>query len=92
MPASFTSMDSESEITSKGNPLSIHIGRKPLYHQLDLAASYEANFGDHSALFRVGVENVFDRAPSSARLEIGYDPYVGNPYGRLYTFGITVNY
>ena len=62
------------------------------YHQLDLAASYEINVGDHSALLRAGVENVFDRAPSAARLEIGYDPYTGNPYGRLYTFGITVNY
>ena len=79
--------------TTTADGFSTDFGRKVSdYHQLDLAVSYEANFGDHSALFRIGVENVFDRAPSSARLEIGYDPYVGNPYGRLYTFGITVNY
>jgi hypothetical protein len=30
MPASFTSTDSESEITAAGNPLSIQTGRKTL--------------------------------------------------------------
>ena len=26
------------------------------------------------------------------RLEAGYDPFIGNPYGRLYSLGITINY
>jgi len=30
MPASFTSMDSESEIAPEGNPMPIQNGRKPL--------------------------------------------------------------
>jgi hypothetical protein len=36
MPASFTSMDSESEISADGNPMSTQSGRKPLkprHHQ-----------------------------------------------------------
>jgi iron complex outermembrane receptor protein len=34
------------------------------------------------------VFNVLDRAPSAARLEIGYDPFIGNPYGRTYKIGV----
>ncbi|WP_309603992.1 TonB-dependent receptor domain-containing protein [Phenylobacterium sp.] len=26
--------------------------------------------------------NIFDKAPSAARIEYSYDPYIGNPYGR----------
>lgn len=33
------------------------------------------------------VLNIFDRDPSAARLEAGYDPFIGNPYGR--TFKVT---
>ena len=28
--------------------------------------------------------NIFDRDPSAARLEYGYDPFIGNPYGRSF--------
>lgn len=34
------------------------------------------------------VFNVFDRDPSAARLELSYDPFVGNPYGRTYKIGV----
>ncbi|MBC7168943.1 MAG: TonB-dependent receptor, partial [Phenylobacterium sp.] len=33
------------------------------------------------------VFNVFDRDPSAARLELSYDPFIGNPYGRTYKVG-----
>ena len=33
------------------------------------------------------VFNIFDRDPSAARLEAGYDPFVGNPYGRTFKIG-----
>jgi len=34
------------------------------------------------------VFNVFDRDPSAARLELSYDPFIGNPYGRTYKVGV----
>ncbi|MDZ4374760.1 MAG: TonB-dependent receptor [Phenylobacterium sp.] len=33
------------------------------------------------------VFNIFDRDPSGARLEAGYDPFIGNPYGRTFKLG-----
>lgn len=33
------------------------------------------------------VFNIFDRDPSAARLEAGYDPFIGNPYGRTFKIG-----
>ena len=79
--------------TTTADGFSTNFGREVRdYKQLDLFASYEIEVGDHSALLRAGVENVFDRDPSAARLEAGYDPFIGNPYERLYSLGITVNY
>jgi len=34
------------------------------------------------------VFNLFDRDPSAARLELSYDPFIGNVYGRSYKIGI----
>jgi iron complex outermembrane recepter protein len=34
------------------------------------------------------VFNLFDRDPSAARLELSYDPFVGNVYGRSYKIGV----
>ena len=34
------------------------------------------------------VFNLFDRDPSAARLEISYDPFLGNPYGRSFKVGL----
>ncbi|WP_293457189.1 TonB-dependent receptor [Phenylobacterium sp.] len=34
------------------------------------------------------VFNIFDRDPSAARLEAGYDPFIGNPYGRTFKVGV----
>lgn len=62
------------------------------YHQVDLFANYKLELGGSAAMLRAGIENVFDRDPSAARLEAGYDPFTGNPYGRMYTLGITFDY
>lgn len=35
------------------------------------------------------VTNIFDKDPSFARLELGYDPFTGNPLGRVYKVGIS---
>jgi iron complex outermembrane recepter protein len=34
------------------------------------------------------VFNIFDRDPSKARLELNYDPFIGNPLGRTYKIGV----
>jgi len=34
------------------------------------------------------VFNIFDRDPSAARLEAGYDPFIGSPYGRSFKLGV----
>lgn len=33
------------------------------------------------------VFNILDRDPSAARLEAGYDPFIGSPYGRTFKLG-----
>ena len=34
------------------------------------------------------VFNIFDRDPSAARLEAGYDPFIGSPYGRSFKMSV----
>ncbi|MDP3855687.1 TonB-dependent siderophore receptor [Phenylobacterium sp.] len=34
------------------------------------------------------VFNLLDRDPSAARLEVTYDPFIGNPYGRTFKVGV----
>jgi iron complex outermembrane receptor protein len=34
------------------------------------------------------VFNILDEDPSEARLELSYDPFIGNPLGRTYKIGI----
>jgi iron complex outermembrane recepter protein len=34
------------------------------------------------------VFNILDEDPSEARLEISYDPFIGNPLGRTFKIGI----
>jgi iron complex outermembrane receptor protein len=35
------------------------------------------------------VDNLFDNDPSFARLDLGYDPFTGNPIGRTYKISVT---
>ena len=35
------------------------------------------------------VNNLFDKDPSFARLDLGYDPFTGNPIGRTYKVSAT---
>jgi iron complex outermembrane receptor protein len=34
------------------------------------------------------VQNLFDQEPGGARLELSYDPFIGNPLGRTFKIGI----
>lgn len=36
----------------------------------------------------VAITNVFDQDPSYARLDLGYDPFTGDPLGRTYKLGL----
>ena len=36
----------------------------------------------------LAITNLFDKDPSYARLDLGYDPFTGDPLGRTYKFGL----
>ena len=55
------------------------------FTQLD--ATYRLNLPWDTTL-TVTAQNIFDQAPASARLELSYDPYIGNALGRTLKIGI----
>ncbi|WP_051595811.1 TonB-dependent receptor domain-containing protein [Hyphomonas adhaerens] len=70
-----------------------NFGRKvDPYLQHDLAFSYAMDLEDKKVVMRLGIENVLDQEPSSARLPLSYDPYIGNPLGRVYRVSAKVNF
>jgi iron complex outermembrane receptor protein len=36
----------------------------------------------------LAITNIFDKDPSYARLDLGYDPFTGDPLGRTYKVGL----
>lgn len=44
--------------------------------------------GPWETMVSLAVVNVFDEDPSKARLQLGYDPYIGDPLGRTIQFGL----
>ena len=46
----------------------------------------------HEFVLTATVFNVFDENPSHARLELSYDPFIGNPLGRTYKIGVKKNF
>ncbi|MDP1617061.1 TonB-dependent receptor domain-containing protein [Phenylobacterium sp.] len=54
------------------------------FYTLDLTYQTELPWG---VVMTASAFNVFDRDPSAARLELSYDPFIGNPYGRTYKLG-----
>lgn len=51
----------------------------------DFHASYETPW---DMTLQFSVTNILDRDPPSARLEISYDPFIGNALGRVFNFGV----
>lgn len=51
-------------------------------------ATYRLKLPDDLTLTAT-VFNLFDQDPSGARLELSYDPFIGNPLGRTYKIGLT---
>lgn len=59
--------------------------------QIDAFASVDLNYTfrlREDFTLSLGVQNLFDADPSPARLELSYDPFIGNPYGRTLEIGI----
>ena len=58
----------------------------------DFLASYDIDLGAVTMTLQGGVENIFDEDPPAARLEYGYDPFIGSALGRTYKIGTKIKY
>lgn len=64
----------------------------PSYTQHDIHAAYELPFGWTDTTLQFSVENFTNEDPSAARLELGYNPFIGNARGRIYRLGARVGF
>jgi outer membrane receptor protein involved in Fe transport len=60
----------------------------PAFTQHDLTVVYDLPFEFAEIQLQGSVENIFDEDPPAARLVLGYDPFVGNPLGRVFRVGL----
>ncbi|MFZ5720578.1 MAG: TonB-dependent receptor domain-containing protein [Pseudomonadota bacterium] len=73
-------------LDSNRNVVPITFGeRVKAFYQFDLTYRVELPW---DTTLSASVFNIFDRDPSDARLEAGYDPFIGNPYGRTFKLGV----
>jgi iron complex outermembrane recepter protein len=66
--------------------------RVPQSVQSDLNFLYDLPFEFADIQLQASVDNLFDQAPPVARLELGYDPFFGNPIGRAIRLGARVRF
>ncbi len=50
--------------------------------------NYNYNFSRYDLRLFASVYNVTDEEPPFARLDLSYDPYTHNPYGRIFKVGV----
>lgn len=62
------------------------------YTQHDFHVTYDLPISSFDAQLQFSVENFTDEDPSAARLEVSYDPFIGNPFGRIFRFGAKVGF
>jgi iron complex outermembrane recepter protein len=62
------------------------------YIQHDLHGSWTLPVEFAEVQLTGGIENITDEEPAPARLELSYNPFVGNPLGRTYTVGLRLRY
>lgn len=55
---------------------------------LEYNLSLEGLVGSGATQFSVGAVNIFDRDPPLAQLNLGFDPIVHDPRGRVITVGL----
>ena len=60
--------------------------------QHNLHGSYDLPVEFADVQLTAGVDNLFDEEPAPARLELSYNPYVGNALGRTFTIGARIRY
>lgn len=64
----------------------------PSYTQHDFHITYDFLLGPTDMQLQASVENFTDEDPSPARLELGYNPFIGNPLGRVFRLGAKVRF
>lgn len=62
------------------------------FTQHDLHFQYDLPFDAVKAQLQFSVENVFNADPPAARLEPSYDPFIGNPFGRVFRVGTRLQF
>lgn len=81
------------EGVNSANPgalIPITFGQKvSAFYSNNLFVNYEVLENTTASL---SVVNLFDRDPSKSRLEISYDPFIGNPLGRTIQLGIRTEF
>jgi iron complex outermembrane receptor protein len=60
------------------------------FTQHDINIQYDLPIAGLTTQLQFGVDNITDAAPPPSRLELSYDPFIGNPLGRVFRFGIRV--
>jgi len=71
---------------STGAPVTVAAG-KTIDTQILTDLTYRV-FLPWDTTLTAAITNVFDKDPSYARLDLGYDPFTGDPLGRTYKVGI----
>ncbi|MXO89879.1 TonB-dependent receptor domain-containing protein [Pontixanthobacter aquaemixtae] len=62
------------------------------YSQHDLLVSADIDTAGVDFTITAGIENIFDTDPPAARLEYGYDPFIGSALGRTFKLGTKVRF
>lgn len=85
-------IDDRCGLDGKGCPVGTFAPIVKSYHQHDFHATYDLPFEAIDAQLQFSVENFTNEDPSAARLEVSYDPFIGNPFGRIYRLGATLRF
>ena len=62
------------------------------FTQHDLTVLYDLPFEFAEIQLQGSVENIFDEDPPRTRQVLGYDPFVGNPLGRVFRVGLRAKF
>jgi iron complex outermembrane receptor protein len=62
------------------------------FTQHDINFAYDLPIESVDAQLQFGIENFTDADPPASRLEVSYDPFIGNPFGRIFRFGIRAGF
>lgn len=62
------------------------------FTQHDITFTYDLPLESVKAQLQFGIENFTDADPPASRLEVSYDPFIGNPFGRIFRFGVRAGF